>query len=336
MQKENIKDKIRILSLDGGGVRGYLTILMLEKIEKALNRINNTQKPIGEYFDLLVGTSTGAIIASGLAVGKSAKEIRILYENLMKEIFVPQFKGFVKPKYNSEILRKHLQKILGEKTFDEVDTHLCITSVDTASAKPKLFKSPYKEIYKQRSDELLIDAVMASAAAPIYFPLQKTKHTSYLADGGLVANNPSMIGLTEGYQLTNDLNKVFILSVGTGDIKQIPYDVEKLDKYGGILSWAMNQKNIGEIVGKLTKEIVFKVAKPEIVIPIIEILINTQSNLISFHLEKLLNEDNYLRLNPDLNQQVKLDEYKQIEILKNYASIADKEDVINKVNNIVS
>ena len=69
----------KILTLDGGGVKGYLTILILEKLEKALQRKFNDNKTIGERFDLIIGTSTGGIIASGLSIKKSAKEIRELY-----------------------------------------------------------------------------------------------------------------------------------------------------------------------------------------------------------------------------------------------------------------
>ena len=90
----------KILTLDGGGVRGYLSILILEKLEKALQHYLNDAKTIGERFDLLVGTSTGGIIAAGLAIGKSASEIKKMYENLLDKIFTPTHKGYLKPRYN--------------------------------------------------------------------------------------------------------------------------------------------------------------------------------------------------------------------------------------------
>ena len=99
-----LSNKFRILSLDGGGVRGYLTTLILENIEKQLNNQDGSTKPLGDYFDLIAGTSTGAIIGGLLATGKSAKEIKIIYEKDIKEIFSTDMrrKGidlFLKAKY---------------------------------------------------------------------------------------------------------------------------------------------------------------------------------------------------------------------------------------------
>ena len=81
-----MSEKFRILSLDGGGVRGYLTVMILENIEKQLNAKDGSDKPLGEYFDLIAGTSTGAIIGGLLAIGKKASEVRKIYENDIKEI----------------------------------------------------------------------------------------------------------------------------------------------------------------------------------------------------------------------------------------------------------
>lgn len=84
--------KMKILSLDGGGVRGYLTAMILENVEKQLNLRDRSNKPLGEYFDLIAGTSTGAIIAGLLAIGKNASEVRKIYEDDIKEIFSNEMK----------------------------------------------------------------------------------------------------------------------------------------------------------------------------------------------------------------------------------------------------
>ena len=84
--------KMKILSLDGGGVRGYLTAMILENVEKQLNLRDGTNKPLGGYFDLIAGTSTGAIIAGLLAIGKSASEVRKIYEDDIKDIFSNEMK----------------------------------------------------------------------------------------------------------------------------------------------------------------------------------------------------------------------------------------------------
>jgi len=314
--------KFKVLSLDGGGVRGYLSILILEKIEKALNRRLNEEKPIGERFDLIIGTSTGGIIAAGLSIHKSAQEIRKLYEKMMSKIFISISKGINKPKYSHSTLKKLLKEILQDKTLNDVKTHLCITSVDVATSKPKFFKSPYLEIYHQRADEKLVDIALATSAAPIFFPLVNTTYANFLADGGLIANNPSMIGVMEGYKVTKDFNKIRLLSIGTGEIGKMPYNVKKIEKYGGILSWALN---------KSPQEIMSILIKKEIVIPLIEVLINSQSKLINYQLETLLKEEHYLRINPILTQDISLDEVEKIDILKNLASIADSEKTVKKV-----
>ena len=309
----------KVLTLDGGGVRGYLTILILEKLEKALQRHYNDEVNIGQRFDLLVGTSTGGIIATGLAIGKSAKEIRKLYEGLLEKIFSPLHKGYIKPKYNQEILKKELETILKDKTFDEVETHLCLTSVDIATSKPKFFKSVYKDNYKQRSDEKLLDAVLATSAAPTFFPLVDTKHSNYLADGGIVANNPAMVGIVDGFQVTKDLEKIRILSIGTGEIKYMPYDVEKLKEFGGAFSWTLNSKyGVDCLINK------------KMIIPLIEVLANTQSSLVDAQANYLLG-DKFYRINPPLPTEIDLDDIGKINILKNLSSEGDKEKVIKDI-----
>ena len=315
----------KVLTLDGGGVKGYLTILILEKLEKALQRKFNDNKTIGERFDLIVGTSTGGIIASGLSIKKSAKEIRELYEELLEKIFTPHKKGFMKPKYNQNILKKELKKVLGDKTFNDVTIPLCLTTTDVSTSKPRFFKSPYKEIYKQRSDELLIDAVLATSAAPVFFPLVKTKHSHYLADGGLVANNPAMVGFVEGYMMTaSDISKLKLISIGTGEITHIPYDVKQIKEYGGIFTWALNSKyGIEPLIGK------------KMVIPLIEILLNAQSNLINSQVSSILGE-NFYRINPILTKAIDIDDVEDIDLLKNLAVQADKEKTINSVFKLLS
>lgn len=321
-----MSEPFKILTLDGGGIKGYLSILILEKIEKALKRHFKDDKTIGERFDLLVGTSTGGIIATGLALHKSATEIRELYERLLKKIFSPVYKGYIRPKYNQKVLIKELENILKDKTFKDVKTHLCLTSVDISTSKPRFFKSPYIEIYHQRADEKLIDGVLATSAAPVFFPIVDTKHSTYLADGGLVANNPTMVGIIDGYKLTKDLNKLRVLSIGTGEITYMPYDVEKIKEYGGIFSWALNSKYGIETI----------LLNKRMIIPIIEVLLNTQSNLINTQAMHLLGKDKFYRINPPLPTSIDLDDVEKIDILKNLANIADSEETINNIINLLT
>ena len=320
-------DNFKVLALDGGGVRGYLSILILERIEKALQEHFKDNKLLYERFDLIVGTSTGGIIAAGLAIGKSAKEIRILYEELLDKIFTQPLDGIKTPKYNHNILKKELEKIVKNKTLNDVKTPLCLTSVDISTFSPRFFKSPYLENFKPRADEKILDALLATSAAPIFFPLVDTKYSHYLADGGLVANNPTMIGITDAYRITKDLKKIKLLSIGTGKMTQVPYDIEKIKQGGGILSWTLDCKGFGE------SSLLF--LKKQMVIPLIEVLLNTQSSLINSHANLLLGE-NFLRINPELSVPINLDEVDKINVLKNLAIKADKKNLKDKIINLIS
>ncbi|WP_456383371.1 CBASS cGAMP-activated phospholipase [Hydrogenimonas sp.] len=312
-------ETFKILTLDGGGVRGYLSILMLEKIEKALERHFQDGKPIGARFDLIVGTSTGGIIATALSLHRSAAQTRVLYEELLKKIFTPVNKGLIKPKYNQKILKKHIKEIVGEKTFNDVLTPLCLTSVDISTAKSRFFKSPYLEAFLPRADEKLLDAALATSAAPIFFPLVHTKYSHFLADGGIVANNPAMVGVVDGYRITKDLHKLRLLSIGTGEIKFIPYDVYKIEKGGGIFSWAVNSNSVLD-----------PVFKTQFVVPIMEVLFNAQSTLVNNQVDNLLGE-NFLRINPVLPSLIRLDDAQKLEIMKNVANVVDEEKTIRKI-----
>ena len=321
-----MKNTFKVLSLDGGGVRGYLSILILEKIEKSLQTKFDDNKTIGERFDLIVGTSTGGIIAAGLAIGKSAVEIRKLYDDLLGKIFQPHYKGYIKPKYNQEILKIEVGKILEDKTFKDVKTGLCLTSVDVSTSKPRFFKSAYLDDFKMREDEKIIDAVLATSAAPVFFPLVDTKYSAHLADGGLVANNPTMIGITDAFKKTKNLNNIKALSIGTGKMVQMPYEVEKIQECGGILSWALNSKNITDTITQPLKD--------KMIIPLFEVLMNSQSSLINAQSNILLGK-NFVRINPDLPAAIDLDDISKLNILKNLSIVADKKNIQDKIFNLL-
>ena len=120
-------DLFRVLSLDGGGVRGYLSAKILADIEQYLNENDGNNIPLGQRFKLIVGTSTGGIIALALATGKYAHEIFSLYETLIPEVFgTPQGMGIGKAKYSNEILKVKLEEIFNEKTLADVDTDVCM------------------------------------------------------------------------------------------------------------------------------------------------------------------------------------------------------------------
>ena len=130
----------RILSLDGGGVRGATTIAFLERIEALIEEIEGRPVRLGDWFDLIGGTSTGAIIATSLALGYRVSEIRTFYEQLAPKIFKRSFWRVTgrHAKFDSRRLMQELTKVIGARTLDSPDlrTGLCIVlkRMDTGSA----------------------------------------------------------------------------------------------------------------------------------------------------------------------------------------------------------
>lgn len=297
-------EKFKILSLDGGGIRGYLSAKILTNMEKLLNQVCNEDINIGQRFDLIVGTSTGGIIACALAIGKSAEYILNLYENLIPKVFEPVSKGILSPKYSNEILKNELKKVLEDKTLKDVITDLCITSVDVENASPRFHKSGYFDRNIPRLNEKLVDIALATSAAPTYFPLVNTKHSTNITDGGIVANNPSLVGLIDAMQINGkNLDNIVLISIGTGEQPCMPYDIEKL-KHTGKLDWILERKKIIVPNGS----------------PLIELLIETQSKLAHFQTQFLLG-DNYIRINPLMKSSTELDDVSKLESLKNIADI---------------
>lgn len=313
--------KFKILSLDGGGVRGYLSAKILCNIEKLLNEEDSLNINIGQRFDLITGTSTGGIIALALAKGLSAKEIFELYENLIPKVFsTTHSKGLYSSKYSDSILKKELQKIFKDETLDDLVTDVCITSMSLQNASPRFHKTKYFERNSIRVDEKLIDIALSTSAAPTYFPTQDTKHSSSLIDGGVCANNPSLVGLIDALELNNrDFNNIRLLSIGTGEQCHMPYSLDKLED-AGKLNWIAQFKGTPIL--------------SEVGSPLIETLMNSQSVLTHHQVNFLLNYDEdkrYIRINPKLDIPMDLDDATKINNLKNLADI-DRQTFIDIKN----
>lgn len=348
-----IEKKFRILSLDGGGVRGYLTTLILENIEKQLHFQDKTQKPLGKYFDLIAGTSTGAIIGGLLAIGKSAKEIRVIYERDIKEIFSNDMKRegkelFLKAKYKKDNLKIKASEYFGDRTFDDVITPLLVTSVDITTMTPRFYKSAYSTKNITRVDEKLSSAIVASASAPAFFPIEESlQHSTNLIDGGIVANNPSLVALIDAFSFEKKpkAEDIILLSVGTGKANEVPYDIDSLKD--GSTDWLIqiNNQGIEKHLGKKNflkycRDIVYSkigLREEEIqtINPLIEILMNSQSSLAEFQTKFLMNQYQaiYKRINPNLGVKIQLDEADKIEILKNLADL-DEDTTIWVLENL--
>ena len=266
---DKLKPK-RILSLDGGGIRGALTLGFLEKIEEVIRKKEN--KPslkLCDYYDLIGGTSTGAIIAAGLSIGMTASEIKDLYLNIGDKIFGTKHSWYLNPlkwykaEFDFKPLEEELKNIFGKITMgsDKIKTGLCIVTkrADTLSTW-SIINHPDGKFYNDIKDShgnligrgnkhfLLREVIRASSAAPSYFIPQKIKvennnEFGTFIDGGVsLANNPALQLFLVGtlsefpYKWQTGEDNLSITSVGTGTYTKI-YNADKIAKKG-LLGWA--------------------------------------------------------------------------------------------------
>ena len=323
----NDNNSFRILSLDGGGVRGYLTALILAKIEKRLNEELGESCSIGRRFDLIAGTSTGAIIALALALEEySAADLVGFYEKNAQSIFgkpkmscmdrlrhLLHLGSMGRPKYASEPLKEALQRYYGSKTLNDVETDVCICSIALQTGLPRFYKSAYFERNKERLGESLVDIALASAAAPAFFPPHKpAKHSGLLVDGGLCANNPVISAIVDGLNIKKpqdnenvqfSLDDLQVLSIGTGQPCGMPFDARKLKK-AGKLQWVLPKPFFSRAGA----------------VPLVETFTQAQSALADAQAKFLLKgHGRYTRINPRLPFAYPLDDIDCMDELKNVA-----------------
>ena len=237
--------EFRILSIDGGGIRGIFPATFLAELER--HHLGGAS--VAQYFDLIAGTSTGGIIALGLAAGLTSAELADLYIQRGCEIFPPARKGlfgktrrwmedlsqFVLYRYDRKALMAMLNEILGEKKFGQARNRLCVPSFDGRYGEVYIFKTPHHPDFRKDGKELMTKVAAATAAAPTFFqPLEDGGYT--FVDGGVWANNPVMVALVDVLSCFDvACENVRILSLGCGDD---PYVVGRLRvKMGGLLSW---------------------------------------------------------------------------------------------------
>lgn len=227
----------KILSIDGGGIRGTFPAAFLTALEEDLDC------PLHEYFDLIAGTSTGGIIAIALAMGLQAKEILELYENRGPEIFSQTRSGVsgyaerairkIKwatwgPKYSADGLEAALIDVFGDRKIGDAKTRLMIPAWHQQMGAVYIFKTPHHERLQTDYREFARDAAMATAAAPTYFQEFITSRDVGLVDGGIWANNPTGIAVAEGIgTLGWRPEEIKVLSIGC--LEDV---VEMRDAYG--------------------------------------------------------------------------------------------------------
>lgn len=204
----------KILSIDGGGIKGVFPAAFLANIE---DRIGGK---VAEYFDLIIGTSTGGILALSLGLGYSAAEILEFYKNYGQKIFSGNFlinyvKHFFSAKYNQYELRSALNNTLGTALLGDSKNRLVIPSLDLSTGKVYIYKTAHHERFNTDYKQLAIDVALSTAAAPTYFPAHTLPSGSPLVDGGLWANNPIGFAVVEAIGILKwKPESLKILSIG--------------------------------------------------------------------------------------------------------------------------
>jgi patatin-like phospholipase/acyl hydrolase len=236
----------QVLALDGGGYRGMFSARVLEHWEAQLGH------PIIDCFDLIVGTSTGGIIALGLAAGLPASELVGFYEEDGRKLFPAKgtFRNFwanirhwARVKYDADELEKALKAKLPPVTLGDLRKPVVIPSFNLEAGKHWYFKTPHFENNTLDAKRQLWEVARATSAAPTYFPAFRSSNSESFIDGGVLANNPSLVGYFEVLlNFPESIGNLRILNLGTeGCESALPN--ERLAR-GGLLAWAKPAPNV--------------------------------------------------------------------------------------------
>ncbi len=288
-QKNRLKKTARVLSIDGGGIRGIIPAIILAEIEKI------TKTPISRMFDLIAGSSTGGVLALALAApgekGKpryTAEQLISLYEIEGQRIFsrtlthyITALGNIIDQKYPDRGLNSVLHKYFDITMLSESLTEIIIPAYEIERRTPFFFKSYYaKDPQKKHYDFLMKTVARATCAAPTYFEparVATNDRSEYyaLVDGGLVANNPAMAAYIETKELFPRVTpeNFFLLSLGTGRVtRRLPYEDAKGWGVGG---WAK---------------------------PLLSSVYDAVSQTVNYQMEKILGPGNYMRIQARLDE----------------------------------
>lgn len=291
----------RILSLDGGGIRGIFSMALLERIVEEVPQLM-------EKIDMFAGASTGGIIALGLADGYSPAEGVELYRRFGKEVFrddrfdnLLDLGKLVGADYSTRPLKRVLRETYRSETLEDLRRKgyfvliptfdLDAVKKDVRSWKPKFFHNfPGND---SDGAELLVDVALRTSAAPSYFPV----YQGYI-DGGVVANNPSMAALAQALNEGHTQDEIRILSLGTG---RVPQYIRGKNLDWGYAQWAK---------------------------PLIPIMFEGSMGVASYQCQTILGKRGYHRLDPRLKKPVGLDETKKMDQLVKEAKALNIQDTI--------
>ena len=277
----------RILSLDGGGIRGVITAYWLSKLEEIRPEV-----PLRERFDLIAGTSTGSILACGLAKGLKARDIVRLYRERGREVFpgtgwriASRFErifaeGTSAPKYDVKGISRVLKDNFGDTLFGDLHPDVLVVAYDTKGREATVMKNTKPE----HKPLPVWEVCKASSSAPTYFPAHVMTIGSEevpLIDGGVVANNPAACAIAEGVVANASksleehipIEQFVVASFGTGESTR-PISAKQAKEWGA-LEWA---------------------------IPIIQVLFDGSGDATNYIADKLIPKGRYFRFQTRLDK----------------------------------
>lgn len=232
----------KILCIDGGGIKGVFPASFIASIEESISG------KVSEYFDLIVGTSTGGIIALGLGMNFSGKEILGFYEKYGPTIFKGnKFLGLIKhfgfSKYTSTELRRALDDTFGEKILGDSKNRLVIPSLNLETGEVYVYKTAHHERFTHDYKIKVVDIALATSAVPTYFPTHISPSGAPLVDGGVWANNPVGMAVVEAIGVLGwSKDDLKVLSIGCTSESLSIKAARKLPL--GLLYWAPNLANL--------------------------------------------------------------------------------------------
>jgi uncharacterized protein len=252
------ENSIRILSIDGGGMRGIIPAMILKKLEDLIGGVLDGSKrprqPLATFFDIIAGTSTGAIIAAGLA-GRNRKgqplatpdSLIAFYEKNSRNVFGSRRK--ILPRSNQQALAQELHGICGEARLSEATANLVVPAFVENGAF--LFRGGPDRTPGTQADYLLRDVLLAATAAPTVFPPVRItaigqQETRSFIDGGLFANNPTLHAWLDARELFGQQRDILVVSLGTGnDFRPVDYH---LARNWGLLRWLDPRRGLVQLL----------------------------------------------------------------------------------------
>ncbi|XP_055834003.1 patatin-like protein 2 isoform X1 [Solanum dulcamara] len=318
IQPPTYGDLITVLSIDGGGIRGIIPATILSFLESQLQELDGKDARLADYFDIIAGTSTGGLVTAMLTTPDennrplyAAKDITPFYLENCPKIF-PQKKcglfapignivqTLIGPKYDGKYLHEVIKEKLKDTRLSNTITNVVIPTFDIKKLQPTIF-STYETKRSACYDAKLSDVCISTSAAPTYLPAHSFKvedgkgnvKEHHLIDGGVAANNPGLIAISEVSKeiLKNnpdfypikpmDYRRFLVISLGTGAAKcEQKYNSSMAAKWG-IVEWLFHKGST----------------------PLVEVFTQSSADMVDYHnsvvFQALRSEDSYLRIQED-------------------------------------